>query len=74
MTIHVLHPEVSYINYFCRVVVLGIYEEVMLSEVPLKKKRKSGPGQRVQLAGVPHRKVADSIPGQGTYKNQPMDA
>lgn len=36
MTIHVLHLNVRYINYFCRVV-LGIYEGIMFPEVSLKK-------------------------------------
>lgn len=42
MTILVLYQRFRYINYFCRVVLLGLYEEIMLSEVSLKK-RKSEP-------------------------------
>lgn len=37
MAIHVLYLKVRYINYFCREV-LEIYEEIMLSEVSLKRK------------------------------------
>ena len=36
----------------------------------------SGPGQVAQLvkASSPNSKVAGSIPGQGTYKEQPLNA
>lgn len=50
MAIHVLYLKVRYINYFCREV-LEIYEEIMLSEVSLKKEACSDVYIRKRNAG-----------------------
>ena len=59
------------------VVHLKLIQSCMLLYLNLKKREKErfGPGLVAQLVRVPaqYAKVAGSIPGQGTNKNQPMN-
>ena len=48
----------------------------LMSQLDIVKVRNDGPGLVAQLVRAPfwYVKVVGSIPGQGTYKNQPMNA